>query len=61
MRLVEANRLDMALYDTALELFDRNLARVSGPRLRRARHTLVDLLSAIGGSLQPMRWRGAKP
>ena len=32
MRLVEANRLDLTLYDRAVELFDRNLARISAPR-----------------------------
>jgi hypothetical protein len=60
VRLVDANRLDLALYDTALKLFDRNLARVSERRLRRARHALVDLFSGIAGGLQPMRRRGAK-
>jgi hypothetical protein len=29
MRLVQANRLDLALYEMAMELFDHNLARVS--------------------------------
>ena len=42
-RLVEANQFDLVLYDRAVNLFDRNLARVCEPRLRRAGHALVDL------------------
>jgi len=42
-RLVEANQFDLALYDTAVNLFDHNLARLSGPGLRRAGHAIVDL------------------
>ena len=47
-RLVDANRLDLALYKTAVELFDRNLARVSGRGLDRAGRVLGDLLQQIG-------------
>jgi hypothetical protein len=42
-RLVEANRFDLALYETAVALFDRNLARVSERRLRRAGQAVIDL------------------
>jgi Sulfotransferase family len=49
-RLVEANQFDLALYDTAAKLFDRNLGRVCEPGLRRAGHAVVDLFhSAPGG------------
>jgi hypothetical protein len=42
-RLVEANRFDLALYETAVALFDRNLERVSERRLRRAGQAVIDL------------------
>jgi hypothetical protein len=48
-RLIEANQFDLALYDTAVKLFDRNLARVSEPGLRRAGRAIVDLFHSAGG------------
>jgi hypothetical protein len=58
-RLVEANRLDLALYETAIGLFDRNLARLSAQRLRRAGHAFVDLCRGAKGGRRPLRWRWA--
>jgi hypothetical protein len=49
VRLVEANQFDLALYDTAVELFDRNLARVSKRSLRRAGYAFVDLFQGLTG------------
>jgi hypothetical protein len=46
-RLVEANRFDLALNETAVELFDRNLARVSERRLGRASRALGDLFQGV--------------
>lgn len=52
-RLVEANQFDLALYDTAVNLFDRNLARVCEPRLRRAGHAIVDLFRGAPADADP--------
>jgi len=60
-RLVEANRLDLALYETAAGLFDHNLARLSAQRLRRAGHAFVDLCRGAKGGRRPLRWRWAAP
>jgi Sulfotransferase family len=46
-RLVEANRFDLALYETAVELFDRNLARVLERRVERASRALGDLFQGV--------------
>src|SRR5208282_1660670 len=51
-RLVEANRLDLALYDAAMDLFDHNLTRIAEGSLRRPGHALADLLSGIESGLQ---------
>lgn len=60
MRLVEANRFDLALYATAVQLFDRNLARISKRSLWRGGDALVDMLQGIAGGRLPwrLRWRG---
>ena len=65
MRLVQANRLDLALYKMAMELFDRNLARVSKRGLRRVRRRLpqacqglVDVFQGIRGGREPAPSRG---
>jgi Sulfotransferase family len=42
-RLADANQFDLALYDAAVELFDRNLARVSERSRRRVGHVVADL------------------
>ena len=44
MRLIDANQFDLALYDTALKLFDRNLARISERSLHRAGRVVIDLV-----------------
>ena len=68
MRLVQANRLDLALYKRAMELFDRNLARVSKRGLRRVRRRLpqacqglVDVFQGISGRRQNALWREMEP
>ena len=53
MRLVEANRLDVELYGAAVELFERNLARVLNPGRRRAAQALFDLFGGATGARQP--------
>ena len=46
-RLAEANRFDLALYETAVELFDQNLAQLAERRLGRAAQVLGDLVQGI--------------
>jgi hypothetical protein len=59
-RLVEANRLDLALYEQALHMFDRNMARISQRGLRRAGHSFVDLCRGKRGGRRPLRRRTAE-
>jgi hypothetical protein len=59
-RLVEANRLDLALYERALHLFDRNMVRISQRGLRRACRSFVDLCWGKRGGRRPLRRRAAE-